>query len=350
MAVRGPDPVFWRGRRVLVTGHTGFKGSWLTWWLREMGSDVHGVSLAELPSSPSLWDRLAPVGVTESRTNIAGEAWQEQARAFAPEIVLHLAAQPLVSTGYAQPRTTFATNVLGTANVLDLVTTLPAVQACVVVTSDKVYDVRQAAPYSESAFFGGKDPYSASKAAAELVVASWPTRLAVATARAGNVIGGGDWADDRLLPDLVRAWAAGDEVVLRMPSAVRPWQHVVEPLAGYLLYAEELARGADLPRGLNFGPDRAQAVAVREVVEFAAGEWRRFVPGSSAGWRVEGRPDLRETEVLTLDSTAAADVLGWHGRWDWRAAISRSLAWYAEERRGADPRDLVAADLGAYLS
>lgn len=349
MAVRGPDPAFWRGRRVLVTGHTGFKGSWLTWWLREMGSDVHGVSLAKPPSRPSLWERLAPVGITESRTDIAGEAWQEQARAFAPDIVLHLAAQPLVSTGYAQPRTTFVTNVQGTANVLDFVTNLPAVQACVVITTDKVYDIRQTAPYSESAFLGGKDPYSASKAAAELVVASWPTPVAVATARAGNVIGGGDWADDRLLPDLVRAWASDDDVVLRMPGAVRPWQHVVEPLAGYLLYAEELARGTDVPRGLNFGPSRAQAVAVGDFVEFAADEWQRLVPGSSAGWRVEGRPDLKETAVLTLDSTAAADVLGWHGRWDWREAVTRSLAWYVEEARGADPKDLVSTDLAAYM-
>ncbi|WP_392544875.1 CDP-glucose 4,6-dehydratase [Oryzobacter telluris] len=350
MVGRRPDVEFWRGRRVLLTGHTGFKGSWLTWWLREMGSDVHGVSLPEPPSQPCLWEQLGVSGVTESRSDVAGGTWQEDARRFVPDVVLHLAAQPLVSAGYADPRTTYTTNVQGTVNVLDLVAQLDGVRACVVVTTDKVYDVRQDAPFAETAFLGGKDPYSASKAAAELVVSSWPSPVPTATARAGNVIGGGDWAADRLLPDLVRAWAAGLEVSLRMPEAIRPWQHVVEPLAGYLLFVEDLVSGRDVPSALNFGPSQDQAVAVGEVVDFAAAEWARLVPGSRLGRQVVGRPDMRETGVLTLDSTAASEVLDWQGHWNWREAVSRTLSWYVMAARGTAAAELVARDVDAYVN
>ena len=246
---------YWSGRRVLVTGHTGFKGSWLTCWLRDLGAEVHGVSLPEPPSTPSLWDQLALPGVTEVRADVASGDWQDSVVAFDPHVVLHLAAQPLVSVGYADPATTFRSNVEGTARVLDLLPRVGSLAATVVITTDKVYDVRQPAPYAEDAFLGGKDPYSASKAAAELVVHSWPAAgTPVGTARAGNVIGGGDWALDRIVPDLVRAWSAGEEAELRNPAAVRPWQHVVEPLAGYLAYAEALATGRDVPTALNFGP------------------------------------------------------------------------------------------------
>jgi CDP-glucose 4,6-dehydratase len=346
-----PDPAFWSDRRVVVTGHTGFKGSWLTCWLRDLGAEVHGVSLPEPPSDPCLWDQLDLVGVAEQRFDIASSDWQQGVRDFDPEVVLHLAAQPLVSVGYQDPGGTFHTNVQGTVSVLSLLGELPSLLATVIVTTDKVYDVRQPAPYTEQAFLGGKDPYSASKAAAELVVHSWPGGGApVATARAGNVIGGGDWALDRIVPDLVRAWSSGDELVLRRPDAVRPWQHVAEPLAGYLRYAEALATRTELPRALNFGPDESQAVPVLDLVTAAADEWRRLVPGSTPSWRVEPQPELVETGLLTLDSSLAGSTLGWTGRWDWRDAISRTLAWYTQTAGGADPAAVTRAQIAEYAA
>ena len=342
---------YWSGRRVLVTGHTGFKGSWLTCWLRDLGAEVHGVSLPEPPSTPSLWDQLALPGVTEVRADVASGDWQDSVVAFDPHVVLHLAAQPLVSVGYADPATTFRSNVEGTARVLDLLPRLGSLAATVVVTTDKVYDVRQPAPYAEDAFLGGKDPYSASKAAAELVVHSWPAvGTPVGTARAGNVIGGGDWALDRIVPDLVRAWSAGEEAELRNPAAVRPWQHVVEPLAGYLAYAEALATGRDVPTALNFGPDLSHAVPVLDLVTWAAEEWRRLLPGSEPAWRVEPRPAMAETHLLTLDSTLARSTLGWSWRWDWKAAVSHSLEWYVAVAGGEDPADLTRRHLAAYAA
>jgi CDP-glucose 4,6-dehydratase len=347
----GPDPAFWSGRRVVVTGHTGFKGSWLTCWLRDLGAEVHGVSLPDPPSDPCLWEQLDLRGVADQRFDIASSDWQHGVRAFDPEIVLHLAAQPLVTVGYQDPAGTFHSNVQGTVNVLALLGELPSLLASVIVTTDKVYDVRQPAPYTEQAFLGGKDPYSASKAAAELVVHSWPRGGApVATARAGNVIGGGDWALDRIVPDLVRAWSSGDELVLRRPDAVRPWQHVVEPLAGYLLYAQALATGTEPPLALNFGPDDSQAVPVLDLVVAAAEEWRRLVPGSEPTWRVEAQPGLVETSLLTLDSSLAGSTLGWTGRWDWREAISRTLAWYTQTASGADPAAVTRAQIAEYAA
>jgi CDP-glucose 4,6-dehydratase len=345
-----PDPGFWSGRRVVVTGHAGFKGSWLTCWLRNLGAEVHGVSLPEPPSDPCLWDQLQLSGVADHRHDIASTDWQADVRSFDPEVVLHLAMQPLVSVGYQDPGGTFRSNVQGTVNVLSLLADLPALLATVVITTDKVYDVRQPAPYTEDAFLGGKDPYSASKAAAELVVHSWPESGGppVATARAGNVIGGGDWALDRIVPDLVRAWSAGDELVLRRPDAVRPWQHVVEPLAGYLVYAQALATRADLPGALNFGPDDAQAVQVVDLVDRAAEVWRRLVPGSTPTWRFEPQPDLVETGLLTLDSTLAGSAIGWRSRWDWQEAISRTIEWYVATARGADPAAVTRAQIAEY--
>ena len=345
-----PDPTFWRGRRVLVTGHTGFKGTWLTLWLRELGAEVHGVSLPGSPSDPCLWDQAGISGVTETRADIATTDWVQPALELDPEIVLHLAAQPLVSEGYRDPATTFRSNVQGTVEVMSLIGRLDRLLASVLVTTDKVYDVRQPTPYAEDAFLGGKDPYSASKAAAELVVHSWPgLATPVATARAGNVIGGGDWALNRIVPDLVRAWTAGDRVTLRRPSAVRPWQHVIEPLAGYLLYAERLAAGADVPHALNFGPDRSQAVPVLDLVEHAAAEWARLTGGPAPAWDVQPEPGMLETEDLTLEPGSAAESLGWRGAWDWRTAVSRSLEWYVRAASGERPLALMREQLADYV-
>jgi len=325
-----PTPAFWAGRRVLLTGHTGFKGAWLALWLRRLGAEVLGVSLSGQPGSPRLWDDLAGLGLVEVEADLAEPGWEPDVAAFAPEVVLHLAAQALVPVGYRDPLRTFASNVMGTARVLDVVSSLASVAVAVLVTTDKVYDPRQSPPHAETDFLGGHDPYAASKAAAELVARSWPRSDArVVTARAGNVIGGGDWSPYRLLPDLVRAWTAGETAVLRMPGAVRPWQHVLQPLHGYLLYAERLAAGADLPPALNFGPDDSQAVTVAELVDHAAATWRDSggtLPEPPA--RTVPMPDVAETGHLEIDSTCAATALGWHNVIGWRLATEWTVDWY----------------------
>lgn len=344
-----PDPAFWSNRRVLVTGHTGFKGTWLTTWLHDLGARVHGLSLPSGPTEQPLWDEVGLTGVTETRADIGLAGWQDEVVGFDPEVVLHLAAQPLVSEGYRNPAGTFRSNVQGTVEVMSLLERLPALQAAIIVTTDKVYDVRQPTPHREEAFFGGKDPYSASKAAAELVVHSWPSDgMPVATARAGNVIGGGDQGRDRIVPDLLRAWSADSPLTLRRPTAVRPWQHVVEPLAGYLVYAEHLAAGRDVPRGLNFGPDRSQAVPVIDLVEHAAAEWRRLRPGSAPTWDVTPHPTMVETEDLTLEPGLAASSLDWRGVWSWDEAVSRTIEWHLRAEAGEPAGDLVREHLADY--
>lgn len=349
---RTHDAAFWAGRRVLVTGHTGFKGAWLTCWLRDLGAEVYAVSLPASAGETPLWDSLALEGVQDVRADVAGTDWVAGAAAFRPDVVLHLAAQSLVSEGYRDPAVTFQTNVMGTVRVLGLVESLPGVQAAVVVTTDKVYDVRQPTPFGEGDFLGGKDPYSASKAAAELVTHSWP-RLGdrVVTARAGNVIGGGDFALNRIVPDVVRAWSAGETLTLRRPRAVRPWQHVIEPLLGYLLYAEDVAAGRDVPRALNFGPDPAQAVPVQSLVEHAAERWRELRgPSADAAWEVDPHPEMEETHDLTLDAGRAQELLRWGNAWGWQEAIDRSLEWYVRVADGEAPRTLVLEQVADYVA
>ena len=347
---RLPDPAFWAGRRVLVTGHTGFKGSWLTAWLQGLGATVMGVALPGAPTAPSLWDQLALDGVEDLRADIAGDAWQEAVRRFSPEVVLHLAAQSLVSVGHAEPARTFEANVLGTVRVLDALDGLGDLVAALIITTDKVYEPSQPPPHSEAHHLGGADPYSASKAAAEIAVRAWPRLVApCATARAGNVIGGGDWAAHRLLPDLVRAWSGRVPVVLRNPFGVRPWQHVLEPLRGYLLYAEALASGAPVPSALNFGPAESQSVPVGELVRFAADQWQRLggdLP--EPRWTESREVQFNETAELTLDSSLAAHELGWASVFSWRDAVAMTLEWYAGVLAGTSAATLVRAQLDSY--
>ncbi|BEP12665.1 CDP-glucose 4,6-dehydratase [Acidothermaceae bacterium B102] len=346
-----PDPSFWRGRRVLLTGHTGFKGAWLTCWLRELGADVLGVSLPDLPTSPSLWAQLERDDIDEIRVDITQPGWSEGIAEFRPEVVLHLAAQSLVPVGHAQPGLTFSVNVGGTVAVMELLAGLPEVVATLIITTDKVYDPRQTPPHDESHYFGGLEPYSASKAAAELVVLTWPPTTPRATARAGNVIGGGDWAADRLIPDLVRAWQSGEVPHLRAPRSVRPWQHVLEPLRGYLLYVEALAAGRELPTGLNFGPADGQSVRVEELVGFAGGHWQSRT-GSPLGifCTKADAPAFHETVDLTLDSQLAEKTLGWVSALDWKDAVSLTLDWYLGLRSGRSADALVTAQLASYTA
>ncbi|RPH37079.1 MAG: CDP-glucose 4,6-dehydratase [Chloroflexi bacterium] len=345
-----------RDRAVLVTGHTGFKGGWLALWLAGLGARVHGYAL-DPPTKPSLFE-VAGVGdvlASDTRADLRDlAALTKSLKEVDPEVVFHLAAQPLVSEGYRDPLGTIATNVVGTANVLEAVRTTPSVRAVVVVATDKVYENRETGhAFSESDPLGGHDPYSASKAATEIIVESYrssffgpdahPARIA--SARAGNVIGGGDWADHRLVPDCLRAFADGEPVHLRRPDAVRPWQHVLAPLAGYLALADHLLGdgGETFARAWNFGPDDGDYQTVREVADRVAALW-----GSSATVINDAEPPWDEADLLRLDSTRARAELGWRPRWSLAETIEQTVSWHRAWLRGDDMSALSAAQIAAH--
>lgn len=346
-----PRREFWSGRRVLLTGHTGFKGSWLAVWLHRLGADVTGLALPPV-TTPHLFG-LAHVeaGLEHRLVDIRdAEAVRTAVRVARPEVVLHLAAQALVRPGYRAPLDTWAANTMGTAHVLDALRSQDSVRVALVVTTDKVYRNREWAwPYREDDALGGHDPYSASKAAAELVVASWRDAfladqgVAVASARAGNVIGGGDWAQDRLLPDAVRAFSCGQALQIRRPEAVRPWQHVLEPLSAYLRLAERLWDQPALAGAWNFGPATEDTASVRAVVELARAAYGRgeVVYG-------DGREGPYEAGLLALDASRARQCLGVRPRWPLAKAVQRSMDWYRAQADGADAYALCLADIAAY--
>lgn len=357
--VVAPRASFWADRQVLVTGHTGFKGAWLSLWLTEMGARVHGFSLDPV-DGPTIFDAACVADLLESDTRADlrdKSAVRETVEAVEPEIVLHLAAQPLVSAGYLLPSETWATNVMGTVHVLEAVRQQPSVRAVVVITTDKVYEDRGiGASHLESDRLGGHDPYSSSKAAVELVAASYrqsywvsgdDADVCVGTARAGNVIGGGDWGVDRLVPDCLRAFEAGRPSVIRSPDSVRPWQHVLEPLSGYLVLAECLAGdgGNDYASAWNFGPDQTSDATVSEVAEMVARAW-----GDGAEVLHDaGSGRIHETKTLRLNSDKAGGVLGWSPRWDLAEAVSRTVDWHIGFADGEDPRTLCLDHIAEYL-
>jgi len=337
---------------VLVTGHTGFKGAWLALWLESAGAAVFGLAL-DPPTTPSLHALAGVGGGAGDRVDVREkQAVASRLRAVEPEVVFHLAAQSLVRAGFADPVGTYAVNVVGTANVLESVRGCPSVRAIVGVTSDKVYEPHpDGHAHREDARLGGVDPYSSSKAACELVVAAYrrsylaPAGVGVATARSGNVIGGGDWAVDRIVPDVVRALERSQTVSLRHPQAVRPWQHVLDPIRGYLLLAQNLLEAPqEAPAALNFGPDPADGCSVAELVERLSDAF-----GGKPGWRAdEEAPAVPETQELRLDSSRAKTALGWSPLLGLDEALRWTAEWYRALFSGEDVRAFSLRQIAAY--
>lgn len=352
MKLQKPNPDFWLGRRVLVTGHSGFKGAWLSFWLARMGAIVGGLSLQSV-TNPNLFSLLGLESSVES--NWLDIRDEESVRGvferFQPEVVLHLAAQALVRPSYSAPMQTFSTNIIGTLHVLDAARKTSSVRSIVAITTDKVYQNHEKGlAFEESDPLGGHDPYSASKAGAEMVISSYrksffqAAGIGLASARAGNVIGGGDWSLDRILPDAVRAWSTGQPLVVRNPRATRPWQHVLEPLAGYLRLAEYIFAQPQSAEDFNFGPDPSDVATVKEVVTQAQ---KSFGCGDIEWGSV---PDgLHEAQTLTLDNTKAKRLLGIHPVWNLETAVARTMDWYRLQISGHSAVDLCEQDLQAYL-
>lgn len=347
----GLTPEFWRGRRVLLTGHTGFKGAWLALWLEHLGAEVHGLALPPERANGA-FSALAPWSALESRIVDLRDAQSTTAavREIDPEVILHLAAQAIVRRGYADPSGTFATNVVGTAHLLDAARAAPSLRAVVVVTSDKVYrNGGLARAFVEGDELGGADPYSASKAAVELLVGSWRASYgvagswAVATARAGNVIGGGDTGEDRLLVDAWTALRADQVLFLRHPGSVRPWQFVLDPLAGYLMLAERLALAPEsAPAALNFGPSPDAAVPVSAVVD------RLFARWGAGEWAPAAEPGPPEAHALRLCADRARELLGWTPILDLDTALDWTVDWWRESKTGGSMRPLAIAQIEQY--
>jgi CDP-glucose 4,6-dehydratase len=343
---------FWKGRAVFVTGHTGFKGGWLSLWLQELGAKVHGYALAPA-THPSFFEvaRVARGMEGHQIGNLLdAELLARAVKAARPDIVLHLAAQPLVRYSYEQPIETYATNVLGTVHLLEAVRACDSVRAVVSVTTDKCYDNREWVwGYRENDPLGGCDPYSSSKACAELVTAAYrdsflaAADVAVATARAGNVIGGGDWSADRLVPDFLRASDAHQSLQVRYPDATRPWQHVLEPLCGYLVLAQKLVEAPkQVAQAWNFGPSEEGARSVRWMLDYLT----QKMPNTS--WQHVAAEHRHEAGFLKLDISKARDVLGWAPQWTLDVALDQTVAWHRRWRSGDDMRRASLDQIDAY--
>jgi CDP-glucose 4,6-dehydratase len=350
------DPHFWRGRAVLVTGHTGFKGAWLALWLQSMGARVTGLA-DEVPTQPSLYE-LARVGEAleaDVRADIRDPAAVLDAvDRHAPDIVIHMAAQAFVRRSFVDPRRTYETNVMGTVNVLEAVRATPSVRVVVNVTSDKCYDNHEhRRPFVEDDPKGGHDPYSNSKGCAELVANAYlrsffisdPDGPRLGSARAGNVIGGGDWGKDRLIPDIMRGALDGASIAVRNPEAIRPWQHVLNPLSGYLRLAQALHASADMQGGWNFGPRLDDAQPVRVIAERLDALW----PGALR-WDVDPGPHPHEAHFLALDSSKASGRLAWRPTWNLDETLAAIVAWYGALVAGDDMQAVTLAQVDAFAA
>jgi CDP-glucose 4,6-dehydratase len=351
------NPDFWKGKRVFLTGHTGFKGSWLTLWLQFVGAVVTGFSL-EPDTEPSLFKLANVADGIESRIGDIRDLglMLRAVKECRPEIVIHMAAQPLVRLSYKEPVETYATNVMGTVHLLEAVRQTEGVKAVVIVTSDKCYDNKEWVwGYRESEPMGGYDPYSNSKGCSELVTSAYRNSyfnpqnysqhgVAVGSGRAGNVIGGGDWAGDRLIPDMMRAIASGQPVLIRSPHAIRPWQHVLEPLSGYLALAERLyTDGPAFAEGWNFGPEDSDTQPVEWIVERLTSTW-----GAGASWVLDKNPQPHEATFLKLDCSKARSQLGWRPQWTLPITIDKIVEWFKAAQQGADMRALTLTQINSY--
>lgn len=343
---------FWKGRRVFLSGHTGFKGSWLTLWLKELGAEVYGYSLAP-ETSPSLCQLCS---VTDAINSKIGDVRDfhtlKQAMIEAnPEIVIHMAAQPLVRRSYHAPLETYSTNVMGTVHVLEAAKLCQNIKSIINVTTDKVYENRELdVPFKEEDRLGGFDPYSNSKACSELVTSSYRSAffeklgVKVVTARAGNVIGGGDWSEDRLIPDIIRAYEKKEKVVIRSPGSIRPWQHVLESLAGYLSFAEYLENsGANYVHSLNFGPGTDDFMTVGDIVEII----KKDLPHLGVQFEL-GKADLHEAKILKLDNSHAKSILNWSSNWPARKAVFQTFDWYEKSLSGHNPLELTLSQINEF--
>ena len=348
---------FWYGKRVFLTGHTGFKGSWLSLWLQNLGAEVTGYAL-DPTTTPNLF-KIAKVGY--GMTSIIADirdlpTLQKAMQSSQPDIVIHMAAQPLVRESYRAPVETYATNVMGSVHLLEAVRHTPSVKAVVNITTDKCYENREWVwGYRENEAMGGYDPYSNSKSCAELVTSSYRNSffnpashaqhgVAIASARAGNVIGGGDWSVDRLIPDMIRAFESGQTVKIRSPNAIRPWQHVLEPLSGYLQVAERLwTDGTAYGEAWNFGPDEADARPVAWIADRLVSLW-----GGEAQWKLDGGVHPHEANYLKLDCAKARSRLGWFARWTLTETIARIVAWHKALHSGVDMRNYTLSEISSY--
>jgi len=348
------NPAFWRGKRVFLTGHTGFKGSWLSLWLQLLGVELTGFALAP-PTNPSLFELAR---VSDGMRSIEGdirdlEVFKKNLINSEPEIVIHMAAQPLVRDSYQNPVNTFASNVMGTVHLFEAIRSSPTVRAVVNITTDKCYENKEWIwGYREHEPMGGHDPYSASKACAELISGAYRTsffqpngnKVAMATARAGNVIGGGDWAADRLMTDLIDALTTGKPLLLRNPNAIRPWQHVLEPLRGYLMLVEKLfIHGSEFAEAWNFGPNNEDAKPVLWLTERLTQLW-----GGNAKWQLQPGDHPHEANYLKLDISKAKNKLGWSPSMDLERALCLTVEWAQQLASGADARAITLQQIQAY--
>lgn len=353
------DASFWQGKRVFITGHTGFKGSWLTLWLHSMGAVLKGFSLNP-PTEPSLYQCAAVDSVIDSTIGDIRDfdKLYSAINEFKPEIVFHMAAQPLVRLSYDEPIETYSTNVMGTVHLLEAVKRVGGVKAVVNITSDKCYENREWVwGYRENEAMGGYDPYSNSKGCAELVASSYRSSffnekdyakhgVALASVRAGNVIGGGDWAKDRLIPDILRSFENQQTVIIRNPHAIRPWQHVLEPLSGYIIIAQRLySEGPAFAEGWNFGPREDDAMPVQFIVETMVKIW-----GDDAAWKLDGEDHPHEAHYLKLDCSKARSRLQWQPRWDLVETLGRIVRWHKAWIAGEDMLVLTRREINEYMN
>ncbi len=358
--MESPSPLnadFWAGKKVFVTGHTGFKGGWMSLWLHSMGAEVKGYALA--PSTePSFYEAARLDELIESEIGDVRDAQKLAAsvQAFRPDVVIHMAAQPLVRYSFAEPLETFETNVMGTANLLEAIRSVGTVRAVVNVTTDKCYENKEWHwGYREDEPLGGYDPYSASKACSELVTSSFRQSFfnsadyethgcAIASGRAGNVVGGGDWSPDRLIPDILRDFENGKAVAIRNPNSIRPWQHVLEPVSGYLLLAQNLfEHGVEFGEAWNFGPDESSAKTVEYLVSQMVAHW-----DGDASWTVDDGPHPHEAQYLKLDCSKARNELRWYPKWGIAATLEAVVGWHRAFLAGDDMRDYSLAEIKRY--